>query len=108
MTREEAHKLVDSLFDAENSIDTAGSSNTGDSEPEAPKRVLPEGKRVVRTDSTGDRVYLLVEETMTRHWITNPEVLDSLGFEINDVIKITDDEMIRYQVGTPKYDGDDS
>lgn len=107
MTREEAHKLVDQFFDAEvtapnpaegldtSMVDTSTESMTG--------RVLPEGKRVIRTNTSGDRVYFLDDVKMTRQWVTNPEVLDSLGFELGDVVEIDEDEMLKYQMAPALY-----
>lgn len=68
--------------------------------PEEPAPELPDSdpnQRVVRTKSTADRVYLLDEEKMTRHWVTNPDVLASLGFTMADVTEVSDDEMMKYQ-----------
>ncbi len=72
-------------------------------EEEAEPRVLPEGKRVVRTKSSGDRVYLLDEVKGTRQWITNPTVLDGIGFIMEDVKDIDDTEMLKYQMGPALY-----
>lgn len=67
------------------------------------ERVLPEGKRVVRTKSSGDRVYLLDEVKNTRQWVTKPEVLAALGFEAGDVQEVEDTEMLKYQMGVALY-----
>lgn len=64
-----------------------------------PARVLPEGKRVVRTKSSGDRVYVLDDDKKTRQWITNPDVLKGIGFEIEDVEEVEDNELLKYQMG---------
>lgn len=110
MTREEAHKLVDDIFDravvaspevvaqSPQSIEAQG-----EHVPEEPVRVLPEGKRVVRTKSSGDRVYLIDEVKKTRQWVTNPEVLKSLGFEIGDVNEVDETEFLKYQMGSALY-----
>lgn len=116
ITREEAHKLVDEIFDLvageehEGPIEPVDISkdvevvNDGNFEVEAIEaRVLPEGKKVVRTKSSGDRVYYLDEEKKTRQWVTNPEVLVSLGFEITDVVEIEDSELLKYQMGPAIY-----
>lgn len=68
-----------------------------------PVRVLPEGKKVVRTKSSGDRVYLLDEVKKTRQWVTNPDVLDSLGFELGDVGEVDENEMLKFQMGPALY-----
>lgn len=60
-------------------------------------------QRVVRTKSTADRVYVIDETKKTRQWVTNPQVLESLGFTMADVTEITDDEMLNYQQGQALY-----
>lgn len=117
MTREEAHILVDRLFGEADFLETSqlitskmeDASTTppklgivGDT-LEAPARELPKDKRVVRTKASGDRVYLLDEVKKTRQWVTNPDVLDSLGFELGDVGEVDEDEMLRYQMGPALY-----
>ncbi len=71
--------------------------------PEPPKHETPAGKRAVRTKSSGDRVYILDEEAKTRRWVTNPEVLKSVGFEIGDVVDIDDSELLSYQMAPALY-----
>jgi len=117
MTREEAHHLVDYMFDNEHTVSglEAGQlkihvveDNKSDmwpedsmptpfeeidaevsavSEPETEAEV-PVDKRVVRTKSSGDRVYMLDEVRKTRQWVTNPDVLKGLGFTPEDVKEI--------------------
>lgn len=72
-----------------------------------PERVLPEGKRVVRTKSTGDRVYLLDENKKTRAWVTNSQILDQLGFVMEDVVEVDDNELLNYQMVAAIYRVDD-
>lgn len=67
------------------------------------ERKLPAGKRAVRTKSSGDRVYVLDEEAKTRRWVTNPEVLKSVGFEIGDVVEVDDSELLSYQMAPALY-----
>jgi hypothetical protein len=67
------------------------------------ERKLPEGKRAVRTKSSGDRVFVLDEEKKTRQWVTNPEVLKGIGFEATDVVEITDEELGKYQMASAIY-----
>ena len=101
MTREEAHKLVDLLFDrheGEAVVDEIIASAE-----ETPARTLPEGKRVIRTKSSGDRVYLLDEEKKTRQWVTNGDVLGQLGFLMEDVVEVEDDVLYGYQMGSAIY-----
>jgi hypothetical protein len=66
-------------------------------------RVLPEGQRVVRTKSSGDRVYLLKDAEKTRQWVTNPEVLAKLGFAPGDVVDVDDNELMKYNMGPALY-----
>lgn len=66
-------------------------------------RDLPEGKRVVRTKSSGDRVYLIDEVKKTRSWVTNPEVLKASGFESEDVVEVDDAEMLKYAMSAATY-----
>jgi hypothetical protein len=110
MTREEAHNLVDNLFDNEHST-TDVPANAGvahvtvtDQVIDAtPTRVLPEGKRVVRTKSSGDRVFLLDDNEKTRQWVTNEKVLASLGFEFSDVGEIEDDKLTEFRMAPALY-----
>lgn len=95
MTREEAHKLVDQLFDSK--------PVEGKEVPDEPKRELPKDKRVVRTKASGDRVYLIDENKKTRAWLTNPEVLKASGFEIGDVQEVDDSELLKYQMAPAIY-----
>lgn len=67
------------------------------------ERVLPEGKRVVRTKSSGDRVYLIDEVKKTRQWVTSPEILEGLGFESGDVTETDDTDLLGYQMGPALY-----
>jgi hypothetical protein len=113
MNREEAHKLVDQLYDLQSKTEgtlSVGMSTPASSAPvEAPteeavvERVLPEGKRVVRTKSTGDRVYLLDEVQKTRRWVTSPEMLQAVGFEQVDVVEVDDSELLKYNMGPAIY-----
>jgi hypothetical protein len=68
-----------------------------------PERELPKDKRVVRTKASGDRVYFIDEEKKIRQWVTNPEILKSLGFELSDVNEVDDAELLRYQQVGPLY-----
>ncbi len=80
------------------------SDSGSQSEPDtAPDRELPKDKRAVRTKSSGDRVYILDDQTKTRRWVTNPEVLKSIGFEISDVVEVDDNELLSYQMAPALY-----
>lgn len=70
---------------------------------ELPVRDLPKDKRVVRTKSSGDRVYLLDDVKKTRSWVTNPDILKSLGFELTDVGEVDDAEFLKYQMNPAIY-----
>jgi hypothetical protein len=103
MTRADAHKIVDMIFDAAGSLDETETGTTPQPEDRPEERKLPEGKKAVRTKSTGDRVYVLDEEKKTRQWVTNPDVLRSLGFELGDVAEVDDTELLKYQMGQALY-----
>lgn len=113
MTREEAHNLVDKLYNLEERTSdavlglvdntTENQAILGANELIQPVRELPKDKRVVRTKASGDRVYLLDEVKKSRAWVTNPEVLKSLGFELNDVGDVDEEEMLRYQMSAALY-----
>ena len=64
-------------------------------------RELPKDKRAVRTKSSGDRVYYVDEVKKTRQYVSDPEVLESLGFHMEDVVTIEDNEMLTYSQGAP-------
>lgn len=107
MNREEAHKLVDELFNAKESEKPSEALPPTPVEaavptPPQPAPAVPntpKDKRVVRTKSSGDRVYLLDEIKKTRQWLFNPEVLDSTGFTMGDVVEIEDSELLKYGMG---------
>jgi hypothetical protein len=67
------------------------------------ERVLPEGKRVIRTKSTGDRVYLLDDVEKTKAWVTSPEILAKLGFEASDVEEVEDTSLLGYHMTASIY-----
>jgi hypothetical protein len=112
MTREEAHNLVNYMFDNEHttvqgpltSDDLIEPSEGGtDIVTTASTRVLPEGKHVVRTKNSGDRVYLINEKEETRQWVTNERVLEGLGFEFSDVTDIEEDELVKFRMAPALY-----
>src|SRR3954463_2453285 len=97
MTREEAiklHQFIDTLIEAD---------APAPEEPGEPTRELPEGKRAVRTKSTGDRVYLIDEIAKTKAWITSPEILGKLGFELSDVDDVDDASLLGYSMTASVY-----
>lgn len=84
----------------------AGGSADVSPEPTAAIEDKPErtdGKRVIRTKSTGDRVYLIDETAKTKAWVTSPEVLDKLGFTLNDVQDVEDSSLVGYAMTASLY-----
>lgn len=113
MTREEAHQLIDRLFDADDtqqdmwpedlsslSVDAATTE-----EPQEPTK--PAGRKVVRTKNSGDRVYMLDEIENTRHWVTNPVVLEKLGFKPDDVEEVEESVLLSHNMAAAIYKVDD-
>lgn len=108
MTREEAHQLVDKLYDFEEHGVLVSEATVNEDQATIEvgvknKRELPKDKRVVRTKSSGDRVYFIDEDKKTRQWITNPKVLEGLGFTLTDVKEIEDSELLQYQMAAALY-----
>ena len=52
-------------------------------------------KFVVRTKSTGDKIYLI--EDNKRKWIRNPETLNLLGFKFGDEKTINFADLLKYE-----------
>lgn len=94
-------KLVNDAIDAW----AVGTSPTTPGEVTEVKvdKVLPEGQRVVRTKTSGDRVYLLDDNKKTRAWVTNGDVLTALGFDMSDVSEVEDSEMMKYNMAAAIY-----
>ena len=105
MTREEAHKLVDQIFDAE---PVEGEKVADVATKIEVKKELPKDKRAVRTRTSGDRVYLLDEIEKTRQWVTTAEILEKLGFSLNDVVEVDDNVMMGYKMGPAIFKVDES
>lgn len=101
MNREEAHRLVDLIFEAEHKLSEVLASV--DEKPEEPKRETPKDKRVIRTKSTGDRVYVIDEVAKTKAWVTSPEILTKLGFELSDVEDVEDKDLLGYAMTASVY-----
>jgi hypothetical protein len=99
MDRDQAHKLIDQLFD----MAQGETPEVETQEIEKPEKVLPESKKVVRTKSSGDRVYYIDEEKKTRQWVTNPDVLTKLGFDMDDVTEVDDSELLSYSMAAALY-----
>lgn len=66
-----------------------------------------DGKRAVRTKGSGDRVFLIDDNAKTKAWITSPEIMAKLGFEMSDVVDLEDSELISYQMSPSIYRVDD-
>lgn len=98
MDRAEAHKLVDKLFDA---VEVQPETTMAAVVPEV--KETPKDKRVVRTKTSGDRVYLLDEVKKTRQWVTTMEVLNGLGFGAGDVSEVDDSELMKYNMAAAIY-----
>lgn len=84
----------------------AGGSADVSPEPTAAiedKPARTDGKRAVRTKGTGDRVYLIDDNAKTKAWITSPEILAGLGFEMADVVDLDDSELISYVMSPSIY-----
>jgi hypothetical protein len=81
-------------------VSTVSFSPPAEVAPE-PTRELPKDKRAVRTNSSGDRVFLLDEVKKTRSWVSKPEVLDASGFTMADVVTIEDEELLKYGQSAP-------
>lgn len=64
--------------------------------PTEPARELPKDKRVIRTKSTGDRVYLIDEVAKTKAWVTTEDILTKLGFTQADVQEVDDSALVGY------------
>lgn len=117
VSREDMHKAVDTLFDMLEDVknvvvEAKPVENTAAPQVPAGVEVVeakptvekPKDSRVVRTKSSGDRVYLLsIKEDgkKTRQWVYNPEVLESLGFNMGDVVEIEDSELLTHSMGAP-------
>jgi hypothetical protein len=103
MTKEQLadlHKLIDEWAEKHPTI-SFSVKDSGDEIEVIPEK--PKDKRVVRTKSTGDRVYLIDETAKTKAWVTSPEILTKLGFELGDVDDIEDSEMLGYAMTASVY-----
>lgn len=98
------HKMIDTWAAEQRAKEEkADPAITTESAVIKPERVLPEGQRVARTKTQGDRVYLLDDNKKTRQWITSPEILQGLGFEMGDVVEVEDTVFLSYQMGAALY-----
>lgn len=90
---------VDPATDQESTVGNDDGGTADEKAEEAKAVEKPKDKRVVRTKSSGDRVYYLDEVKKQRQWVYNPNVLQSLGFDMSDVVEIEDSELLRYGMG---------
>jgi hypothetical protein len=113
--REDIHKLIDDYFDklggplAEASVGAplpmTGTKPYADTPEEVveakpvevPTNTRADGTRVVRSKSSGDKVYLLNDNDMTKRWVVSPEVLRGLGFDFADVQDVSDLDFLKYK-----------
>lgn len=93
----ELHKLIDDWAAKQGKPELIGEATI---ELKPPRT---DGKRAVRTKSTGDRVYLIDDNAKTKAWITSPEILAKLGFEMNDVVDLDDKELVSYAMAPSIY-----
>jgi len=57
------------------------------------------GTRTVRTNETGDKVYLITDNTI--QWVKSLETLNALGWRLGQEVYITLEEMRKYEMGEP-------
>lgn len=70
------------------------------------KPELPKDKRVIRTKSTGDRVYLVDETAKTKAWVTSEDILTKLGYSQADVQEVEDSSLVGYAMTASIYKAD--
>lgn len=111
--REDLHKLIDDYFDkiggplAEQAVEQplSGTKPYADTPETNPVESVPvpSGPKmvgdthVVRSKSSGDKVYVLNDKEMTKRWVTSPEVLKGLGFDFSDVTEMSDLDFLKYK-----------
>ena len=54
---------------------------------------------LVRTNETGDKLYLIKNNTL--HWVKNPQVLEALGLHFGEERTVDKNEFAKYQYGDP-------
>jgi len=102
--RDKLHKFVDDWMDKQEKP-VSSTTNTASGPPVV---APPEDTMVVRTPTTLDKVYLLDKTKNTRQWVSTPEALKELGFELIDVKEITDAEFNKYMSAPAIYRTPDS
>lgn len=105
MTLEELKSKINALLDDYSKDNPMVTFNTATELAEKPART--DGKRAIRTKSTGDRVYVVDDNAKTKAWVTSPEILSKLGFEMADVQDVEDSSLLGYtmQPSVYKVDG---
>lgn len=101
------HQLIDQWAaeerEAENNVTTGSDIQEADVSITNIETEKMKDKRVVRTKTSGDRVYLLDEIAKTRQWVTTPEILTALGFSATDVNEVEEVEFLKYGMGPAIY-----
>ena len=106
MTNAEANKIkdfIDSFVEGETPL----LKPTAENEPIKTETVTKDkskDKRVARTKTSGDKVYLLDEKTKEKRWISSDKVLKGLGFNFSDVEEISDSELSGYKLTQALYE----
>ena len=103
--KDKFHRFIDEKWDEWAEKDTKETIEIAPEDIQVVGKVEDMGKgepkdnnlRVVRTKSTGDKVYVLNEAEQTKRWVASPEVLKGLGFDMNDVEEVDDAEFIKYR-----------
>lgn len=95
--------IEDLKYQLNNAIDQWASQTTPVVEGEVVIEPRTDGKRVIRSKGTGDRVMLLDPTAKTKAWVTSPEILTKLGFEMSDVEDIDDKELLEYTTAPSIY-----
>lgn len=101
------HQLIDQWAAEERAAEQtdaeqpANVSSMEEATPHVPAVI--DGKRVVRTKTSGDRVYMLDEKAKTRQWVTTGDILTALGFSMADVSEIDEAEFMKYGMGPAIY-----
>jgi hypothetical protein len=70
-----------------------------DQPTELPKGIEKKGTRTVRTNETGDKVYLITDNTI--QWVKSLETLNALGWRLGQEVIIPLEEFRKFEVGEP-------
>lgn len=107
---EELKKIIDSFVESEKGINSVVEETeikpeivlTEEELNKLFRREVPEGfnlkeTKIVRSKSTGDRVFLIFREK--KYWIPDIETLEKIGFNLGDVEEVSDEEIKKYSEG---------